>query len=154
MSNQLTLAHEDFFKRLCVFKDASEFLWSEAVTLVPVADLSLPLADQRHKPLAFLSGHFRSAVLRWLTSEKEAYAITASIKRTHWLLATDHGFDLYTDHNNLIFLFNPCSVFADLSQITMRKVLRGAVRLSAYHYMCISSPRDRNYLGVHHQSME
>ena len=46
------------------------------------------------------------------------------------------GFDLYTDHNNLIFLFDPLSVVADMSQTTLRKVLRWAVRLSLYQYTC------------------
>ena len=54
----------------------------------------------------------------------------------HWIAATPSGFDLYTDHNNLIFLFDPLSVVPDLSQTTLRKVLRWAVRLSIYNYTC------------------
>ena len=60
----------------------------------------------------------------------------ASLERMHWLAATPDGFDLYTDRNNLIFLFDPLSVVSDLSQTTLRKVLRWAVLLSMYNYTC------------------
>lgn len=52
--------------------------------------------------------------------------------RMHWLLASDRGFDLYTDHNNLVFLFDQKSVITDISQKTLRKFLRSAVHLSDY----------------------
>lgn len=121
---QVTLAHVDFSKRLCVFTDASELHWSGVVTQIPLADLSSAAAYQRHEPLDFLSGHFRGPELRWSTLEKEACAIMATVERMHWFLATDRGFDMSTDHNNLVFLFDPLAVVADLSQTTLRKVLR------------------------------
>lgn len=140
LENQVTLAHVDFTKRLCVFTDASDLTWAGVVTQVSCEDLSLPIQDQHHEALAFLSGHFRDAELRWSTIEKEAYAIMATVERMHWLLATHRGFDLYTDHNNLVFLFDPTAVVADISQTTLRKVLRWAVRLSAYTYICVHIP--------------
>lgn len=79
-------------------------------------DFSLPCVDQRHESLALLSGHFISWSLPWSTIEKEAYAIMATIDRMHWLLASSRGFDLYTDYNNLVFLIDPTSIIADLSQ--------------------------------------
>lgn len=48
------------------------------------------------------------------------------------------------DHNNLIFLFDPISVVSDMSQITLRKVLRWAVRLSVYNYTCFHIKGDDN----------
>lgn len=59
----------------------------------------------------------------------------ATTERMHWLLSTDRGFDLFTDYNNLFFLFDPTAVIADLSQTTTRKVLRWALRLSVYNYV-------------------
>lgn len=73
------MAHVDFEKRLCVFTNASEFLWSGVVTRVPTEDLSLSSAEQRHEPLAFLSRPFRDAELHWKTLEKEAHAIMEAI---------------------------------------------------------------------------
>lgn len=41
------------------------------------------------------------------------------------LLETDPlGFDLFTDHSNLIYIFEPTSVNPDLNQTIIRKVLR------------------------------
>lgn len=51
----------------------------------------------------------------------------ATVDRMHCVLATTDGFDLLTDHHNLIFLFDPITVVHDLSQTTLRKVLRWTV---------------------------
>jgi len=136
LARQVTLSHRDETQRLCIYTDASDTVWSGIVTQVPPIDLSKPHSEQRHSPLAFLSGRFSSTQLGWSTLEKEAYAVLASLQRMHWLAATPNGFDLYTDHNNLIFLFDPLSVVPDLSQTTLRKVLRWAVWLSMYNYTC------------------
>lgn len=61
----------------------------------------------------------------------------STVQRMHWLLATSEGFDLFTDHQNLIFIFDPLSVIHDLVKSTVRKVLRWAVLLSAYTHICV-----------------
>lgn len=48
----------------------------------------------------------------------------ATIDFKQWYLATPVGFDLFTDHHNLIFLFAPLAVVPDLSQTSLRKFLR------------------------------
>lgn len=53
------------------------------------------------------------------------------------ILETADGFYLYTDHHNLIFLFDPLAVLSDLSQSYLREVLRWAVSLSSYNYTCV-----------------
>ncbi|ETV78978.1 hypothetical protein H257_07762 [Aphanomyces astaci] len=68
---------------------------------VPVEDLALPASDQRHEPLAFLSGSFRGASGRWPIVEKEAFAVVESCKRLEYLLIRPGGFRLFTDHRNL-----------------------------------------------------
>lgn len=80
------------------------------MTQVPHHDLHLPHGKQRHEPLEFLSGHFNATKVRWYTLEKESCAVLATIKRINWLAATAAGFDLYTDHNKLIYLFDPLSI--------------------------------------------
>ena len=62
----------------------------------------------------------------------------------HWIVANPDGFDLYTDHNNLIFLFDPLSVVPDLSATSLLKVLRWAVRLSMYRYTCYHIKGEEN----------
>lgn len=67
-----------------------------------------------------------------------------TLDRMNWIVATPDGFDLYTDHNKLIFLFDPLSVVPDLSATSTRKVLRWAVRLSMYNYTCYHIKGDEN----------
>lgn len=55
----------------------------------------------------------------------------------HWLEATSKGFDLFTDHNKLIYIFDLLSIVPDMSQTTFRKDLRRAVRLTEYNYTCV-----------------
>lgn len=61
----------------------------------------------------------------------------ALIERVHWILSTTAGFDLYIDHHNSIFLSDPVAVVPNISQTSLRKVLRWAIRLSAYIYTCV-----------------
>lgn len=91
-----------------------DYFWPGVLTQIRIADASLPSGQQRNEPLAFLSGHFTNPALRWYTIEKEAVAIMATTDCMHWLLASDRGVDLYTDHNNLVFLFDPKSVIVDI----------------------------------------
>ena len=136
LAEQVTLSHRDDGKRLCVYTDASDSVWSGIVTQVPYEELKNAHEKQRHEPLAFLSGRFNSVQFGWSILEKEAYAILATLDRMYWIAATPDGFDLVTDHNNLIFLFDPLSVMPDMTQTSLRKVLRWAVRLSVYNYTC------------------
>lgn len=136
VAHNVTLSHRDPAQRLCIYTDASDVCWSGIATQVPDDDLNLPHAERRHTPLAFLSGRFTDTQLRWNVLEKEGFAVVASLTRLHWLTATPSGFDLFTDHNNLVFIFDPLSLIPDLSQSCVRKVLRWAVRLSIYNYVC------------------
>jgi RNase H-like domain found in reverse transcriptase len=81
LENLVTLAHVTPQKRICMYTDASSDFWSSITTQVPPEDLYLSPAEQRHEPLAFLSGSFTGAMYRWSILEKEAYAILASCER-------------------------------------------------------------------------
>lgn len=61
--------------------------------------------------------------------EKEAFAVMASIERSHLLDSCGDGFDLFTDHNNLIFIFDQLAIMPDIRQATTGKVLGWDVRL-------------------------
>lgn len=135
--DRVTLAHRDESKRLCIYTDASDTHWSVIVTQVLFSDLPLPHSKQAHEPLAFHSGRFSPTQIGWSTVEKEAFAVLAAVERSHWLAAFPAGFDLFTDHNNLIFIFDPMRIMSDIGQGTLRNVLRWAVRMSTYNYVCI-----------------
>lgn len=68
----------------------------------------------------------------WATLETEGFGILDTLDRMHWLAATAAGIDLFTDHNNLVFLFDPSSLLADMSKSSIRKALQWAVQLRAY----------------------
>jgi hypothetical protein len=101
LANMITLAHPDQSKIFALFPDASHRSWGSVLTQVEPASAELPVAEQKHQPLAFLSGAFKGASLRWSTAEKEAYASVASCKRLDYLLQRPGGFVICTDHRNL-----------------------------------------------------
>lgn len=98
----------------------------------------------KNMPLAYLLEHLCDAELRRFTIQKKANAILATMKRAHWLLKKNCGFDLFTGHVNLVFLLSPMAFIADLSQTTLLEVLYRVVRLNAYTYTCIHIPGSDN----------
>lgn len=50
---------------------------------MPISDLPLPCADQRHKPVTLLSGDFRDVELRWSTIKKQTLAIMTTVEGIH-----------------------------------------------------------------------
>jgi hypothetical protein len=86
-----SLAHRNEHLGLCVYTDASERHWSSVITQVPPADLNEPHADQRHEPLAFLSGTFVGAPFRWSIANKEGCAIVQTCERMDYLLRCPAG---------------------------------------------------------------
>lgn len=116
---------------VCLHRCVSLFLVWDIVMKILVDDCSLPWGKQRHESLVFLSVNCTDTTIRSSTIEKEAFVIMETTETMQCLLASDRGFDLYNDHNNLVFMFDPKSVIADISQRTLQKVLRWAVRLSA-----------------------
>jgi RNase H-like domain found in reverse transcriptase len=68
-----------------LYTDASDAFWSSVITQVPPEELDLPTPEQRHEPLAFLSGRFTGSSTRWSMFEKEAFAIVTACDRMQWL---------------------------------------------------------------------
>lgn len=96
------MIYRDYSKRLCIYTAASDLLWSGVVTQFPPQDLIKPHSEQSHQLLAFLSDFFNTTQLGWSVLQKEAYAVLVTLERVYWLETTPEGFDLYTNHNNLI----------------------------------------------------
>lgn len=102
---------------------------------MPTPDVILGHYQNHHAPLAFLSSRFVDAQLLWNFLEKEAYAVLCTLTHLQLLSATPSGLDLFTDHNNLVFVLIP-SRLSDFSRASTCKELRCAVRLSIYNYVC------------------
>lgn len=77
------LNHPDPEKETCVYTDASDTHWAAVVTQRNKEDLSKPIENQWHEPLAFLSSAFKNSEIHWSTFEKEARNWTTfySVKR-------------------------------------------------------------------------
>jgi RNase H-like domain found in reverse transcriptase/Integrase zinc binding domain len=102
------------------------------------------MVEQRHEPLAFLSGSFTGAMSRWSIIEKEAYAIIASCDRLDWLLQSADGFSLFTDHYNLLYVFNPNGQHEATYAHSAAKLIRWALKLSSYRYTIEHAPEVDN----------
>lgn len=135
LANQFMLEHRDFVKSLCLFTYACDDRWSDMVTKVPPQDLGLPFTEKIHAQLGFLSGRFSATQHNWSIFEKKAFSIMAIWGRMRCPLEDSAGFNLYTGHNYMQFIFDLLRYLPVLSVSFVRKVLRSAVALSWFNYV-------------------
>ena len=124
--------------------DASETHWSGVLTQVPKEDRKLPLEDQRHKPMGFVSGRFKKASFAWAIVEEEAYAILESFIRFEHLVG-GREVSLYTDHANLTYTFDLCGQNPGIAKHTACKLTRWAVKMSSFRYVIEAVPGEQNH---------
>lgn len=141
------LAHPNQTAEVCLYTDASQDFWGAVVTQLPAAEVDLPLLEQNHQPLAFLSGRFVGASSRWSTIEKEAFAIVEAVRRLEYLLLRPAGFRLYTDHRNLVYMFNPYATDGAMARYRADKLQRWALSLMAFKYIIEHVPGEANVWG-------
>jgi hypothetical protein len=65
--------------------DASDRSYASLVTQIHEEQLDLPMEEKYHQPLAFLSGEFKGAQLRWTVPEKEDFAIFDTVTKVEYL---------------------------------------------------------------------
>jgi RNase H-like domain found in reverse transcriptase len=108
--DSMTLAFSDPDKRICVLTDASDRFYAGLVTQIYEEQLDLPMEEQDHQPLAFLSGEFKGAQLRWTVPEKEGFAIVDTVTKVDYL---------FLSHDELLILTILTShTFTILSRLT------------------------------------
>jgi hypothetical protein len=129
------LAHPREDQVVCVYTDASADFWGAIVTQTDDEELAKPIEDQKHQPLAFLSGSFVGAAQRWPIVEKEAFAIVETCKRLDYLLLRPSGFRLFTDHRNLVYIFHPEATDSGIARYQADKLQRWAMTLTGYRYV-------------------
>ena len=131
--NRVMTAHLDSSKQMCLFTDASDAHFAAVLTQVPPEDLKLPREEQRHEPLSFYSGSFKGALFNWSTFEKEAFAVIEAMERLDYLTLTGRV-RVFTDHLNLIYVYDPTSVVPTIARHVLGKVQRWGIRLSNFDY--------------------
>ena len=136
LRESVTIAHfkyRDDYK-LCLFTDASDKHWGIMLTQVGRQSWeSSPLESQTHEPLAFMSGSFSGSHLNWPMIIKEGYPIVVALDRLRQYLSLKE-FVLYTDHRNLVFLFNHLPRANDVKKNVCQMIQRWHVRLMGFNY--------------------
>lgn len=131
---------------LCLCTDASTDHWAGVLTQVPRSQRNLPLKDQDHSPLGFVSGSFTGASASWAIVEKEAFAVASSFTRFDYLCGGRHT-NLYTDHSNLVFIFDPTGQHPGIARHTANKMTRWAVKLNSFSYHIEMIPGEENVVA-------
>jgi hypothetical protein len=140
LSNQVKLSHLDSSQILCLFTDASDYFYGIILTQIPHEDLDLKVSDQRHSPVAFLSGKFSASQLKWSTIEKEAFPVIVAMTKLKHFLLTSKGFRLFTDHRNLVFVFNPVGT----KKASTDRLLRWADVITSFRFVVEHIPGSFN----------
>lgn len=70
-----------------------------------------------------MSVRFDMTQLSWVLLEKEAYKAMTTLDCMHWLAPMPDRCNYYTDHSNVIFLFDPLAVVKAIFHSSSRKVL-------------------------------
>jgi RNase H-like domain found in reverse transcriptase len=131
LADQTKLAFPKPDYDICLCTDASETHGSGVLTQVRKTDRHLPIEEQRHEPLAFLSGSFKGPLVSWAIVEKEAYSIVESMIRFEHIVGGRHV-SLDTDHSNLVYIFDPYCQNPGIARHTASKLMRWAVKLSPF----------------------
>lgn len=147
LRSAVRLSHRKRDMTLCIFTDASDKRWAAVVTQTNARELEKPTMEQCHEPLAFLGAQFNSAQLRWSTFEKEGFAIYETFRKMDYLLAGEHNTHVFTDHRNLMFVFNPAAFCPSVGHHVVNKVIRWALYLSQFIYRIEHVPGDTNVMA-------
>jgi hypothetical protein len=140
LANQVKLAHFDPQSVLCLFTDASDSFYGIMLTQINSEEVDTPIWEQKHRPIAFLSGKFSNSQLKWSTIEKEAYPIVLSMQKLRHFLLTSKGFRLFTDHRNLVYVFNPNGV----KKTANDRLLRWSDLISSFNFIVEHIPGSYN----------
>ena len=120
---------------LCLFTDASDLFWGIMLTQVSRSEWERnDISSQRHEPLAFLSGAFSGSHMHWPMVIKEAYPIIVALDRLRQYLSLKE-FVLYTDHRNLVYLFNHLQRDTDVRKNVSQMIQRWHIKLLGFSYI-------------------
>jgi hypothetical protein len=130
----MTFAFSDPHKRICVLTDASDRFYAGLATKIHEEQLDIPMEEQDHQPLAFLSGDFKGAQQRGTVSEKECFAIVDTATNVDDLLPGHDKFLILSDHPNLTHISNPLSPDPTLACYVEHNLQRWALKMSVSSY--------------------
>jgi RNase H-like domain found in reverse transcriptase len=141
----MTLAFPDPDKGICVLTNASGRFYAGLVTQIDEEQLDNLMEEQYHQPLAFLSGEFKGAQLRWTIPEKEGFAIVDTVTKVNYLLLSHDEFSIVSDHLNPTYIYNPLSADPTLARHVVHKLQRWALKMSVLSYRMEHVMGELNY---------
>jgi len=141
IQSTVRLAYPDGNKLQCVFCDASYACSSGIVTQIPVEDSEKPFHEQKHEHLGFVGHRFSKSELNWATIDKEAFAIKDTLRKLSYLLHMNRPFRLFTDHQNLISMYNPIRC----SKQSAERLIRWGIELRDFNYTIYHIPGEHNH---------
>lgn len=128
---------------MCLFTDASDTHWAAILSQVPHTERRKPIEEQSHEPLCFLSGAFKGSSANWSVPEKEGFAIVEAMCRLDYLV-TGNVVSIFTDHANLVYIYDPYGRNPGIPRHTASKLMRWAIKLSGFRYVVEHLSGDRN----------
>ena len=136
------LSHPKSDFELCLFTNVSDTHWSGIITQVPKDHRNKLIDEQDHEPLCILSRAFKGSSRNWSVPEK-GFAIVESMCRVAYLVMGCEV-SVYTDHANLVQLHDPYGKHPSIPRHTASKLMRWAIKLSAFRYVVEHLPGERN----------
>lgn len=146
LKDAVELAHPKKRWKVLVFPDAGDLYWGCLLTQVPPADIA---SIVRMQEMCHESGFSERDVFgsrpRWLTVDKEAYAIGSTFRRLACL--PWNGVFICYDRQNLEYIFCPEAPVRSLSKATARGLLRWRNFLGHVPYQIVHIPGRNNCRG-------
>jgi len=137
IADSVTLTSPDEEMDFCLYTDASDNHWGAILTQVPPGwvESQAPPEDWPHQPVAFLSGSFKNAQMSWPIVGKEAFAVHEACDKLEHFIQRNRGVHIFTDHRNLVYIFDPAGRPAGTSKGTAGRLERWGIALSAVPYI-------------------
>ena len=133
--------------KTCVFADANDQFWTILITQCKDGDELLPWAEQvgKHKPLLFESGRFRKAQLHWHTVSQEGFPFGEKLfEWKHWVNGGKYDTALFTDHKNLLAIFDNQARPESCTKSNRKRLDRWAERMQTLRYRIYHIDGDEN----------
>jgi hypothetical protein len=143
--DSMTLAFPDPEKMICVLTDDSDRFYAVLVIQIHEEQLDLPIEEQDHQPLAFLSGEFKSAQQRWTVPEKVGFAIVDTVTKMDYILLSNDEFSILSNHLNLKYIYNLLSADFTLARHAVYILQRWALKMSVFSYRMEHVMGELNY---------
>ena len=128
---------------MCLFTDASDTHWSAILTQVPESQRRKLIEDQDHEPLCFLSGAFTGSSANWSMPEKEGFAVVEGMRKVNYIVS-GRTVSIFTDHANLVYMYDPYGRNPGIAAHTASKLMRWALKLSEFRYVVEHIAGERN----------